>query len=86
MAKVEIYTSAFCPFCYRVKHLLDRKGVAYDEIDVTFSPAKRAEMTAKSGSTSVPQIWIDGQHVGGSDELSDLEIQGRLDDMLGGVA
>ena len=45
MAKVEIYTSAFCPFCYRAKHLLDQKGVAYDEIDVTFSPGKRAEPT-----------------------------------------
>ena len=83
MAKVEIYTTAMCPFCYRAKHLLALKGVEYAEIDVTFSPRKRASMTERAGSRSVPQIWIGDFHVGGSDELFALDAQGRLDGLLG---
>lgn len=83
MAKVEIYTTALCPFCYRAKHLLDGKGVEYQEIDVTFRPGKRAKMAKRAGNRSVPQIWIGDHHVGGSDELYALEAQGRLDALLG---
>lgn len=86
MATVEIYTSAFCPFCHRAKRLLDEKGVRYNEVDVTFDRSRRAEMAAKAGRTTVPQIWIDGKHIGGSEELYALEREGRLDGMLKGAA
>lgn len=87
MAKVVLYTTAFCPFCHRAKALLDSKGVAFEEIDVTFSPAKRAEMKAlANGRSTVPQIWINGQHVGGSDELHALDKAGKLDPLLGTAA
>jgi len=84
MAEVTIYTTGLCGFCYRAKALLKAKGVAFEEIDVTFSPGKRAEMRAKAGgSGSVPQIWIGERHVGGSDELYALERSGELDALLG---
>ncbi|HEX7007936.1 MAG TPA: glutaredoxin 3 [Alphaproteobacteria bacterium] len=87
MAKVVLYTTAFCPFCHRAKALLEAKGVAYEEIDVTFSPAKRAEMKAlANGRSTVPQIWIDDQHVGGSDDLYALDRAGKLDPLLGTAA
>ena len=85
MAKIEIYTTMMCPFCYRAKHLLAMKGVEYAEIDVTFSPRKRAKMTERAGSRSVPQIWIDNLHIGGSEELHALDAQGRLDGLLEGA-
>jgi glutaredoxin 3 len=86
MAKVVLYTTAFCGYCARAKALLEQKGVAYEEIDVTFSPDKRAEMKARAGRSTVPQIWINGQHVGGSDELYALDAAGKLDPMLGTAA
>jgi len=87
MAKIEIYTTAFCPYCYRAKRVLDSKGVAYTETNVTFSPRKRAEMTRRAGGrSSVPQIWIDGRHIGGSDELVALNEAGALDPLLEGAA
>lgn len=87
MANVVIYTSGLCGFCYRAKKLLKQKGVDYTEVDVTFNRAARAEMARKAGgNTAVPQIWIDDQHVGGSDELYDLDASGRLDDLLKGTA
>ena len=82
MAKVEIYTSALCGFCYRAKHLLQGKGVAFTEIDVTFSPGKRARMAERAGSRNVPQVWIGDLHVGGSEDLDRLEAEGRLDALL----
>ena len=83
MARVEIYTNMFCGFCYRAKQLLDSKSVAYDEINVMLSPLRRAEMRTRAGGrTSVPQIFIDGAHVGGCDELHALEAEGRLDTLL----
>lgn len=85
MAKIEIYTSAMCGFCYRAKRLLKKKGAEFTEIDVTFSPRKRARMAERAGSRSVPQIWIDDLHIGGSDELYALDARGRLDEMLGGA-
>ena len=87
MAKVEIYSSMFCPFCSRAKRLLDSKGVSYEEIDVTMRPALRRQMTERAqGRTSVPQIFIGDAHVGGCDELYALDGQGRLDPLLEGAA
>ena len=86
MAKVEIYTKFGCPYCTRAKALLAGKGVAYEEYDVTMDMAKRQEMLGKSnGRTPVPQIFIDGRHVGGSDDLAALDRSGQLDPMLAGV-
>jgi glutaredoxin 3 len=83
MAKVEIYTKAFCGYCVRAKQLLDSKGVDYEEFDLTFGGAKRAEMVQRAnGRTTVPQIFIDGEHVGGSDDLAALERRGELDARL----
>jgi glutaredoxin 3 len=83
-ATVEIFTKFACPYCYRAKALLDSKGVAYDEHDAS-GGAARADMLARSnGRTTVPQIFIGGQHVGGCDDLYALEAAGRLDPMLAG--
>ncbi|HYJ52316.1 MAG TPA: glutaredoxin 3 [Allosphingosinicella sp.] len=83
MALVEIYTRAFCGYCTRAKRLLDEKGVAYDEVDVGADAGKRAEMIQRAnGRTTVPQIFIGGRHVGGSDDLHALEHGGKLDAML----
>lgn len=83
MASITIYTKAFCPYCTRAKRLLDGKGVAYDEIDISMGGPKRQEMLAKSnGRTTVPQIFIGDTHVGGSDDLAALERDGRLDALL----
>ena len=82
--KVEIYTSAWCGFCHRAKTLLDGKGVAYEEYDVTMGGPKKVEMLGRAnGRTTVPQIFIDGMHVGGSDDLAALERTGKLDMLLG---
>ena len=84
MAEVEIYSSIFCGFCHSAKRLLREKGVEFTEFDVNADPAKRQEMTARSGGDrKVPQIFIDGKHVGGCDELYQLEIENRLDALLG---
>jgi glutaredoxin 3 len=83
MAKVEIYVQDFCPYCARAKALLDRKGIAYEEIYAPHGSAERAEAIRRSGGrTTVPQIFIGGQAIGGSDELYELERSGRLDAML----
>lgn len=85
MADVEIYTTMMCPYCYRAKALLDQKGVAFREIDVSADPKERAAMTERAGgSRTVPQIFINGAHVGGSDELAALEREGKLDSLLDG--
>lgn len=81
---VEIYTSPFCGFCFRAKSLLDQKGVAYTEINVMMDSGRRTEMTKRAnGGSSVPQIFINDEHVGGCDELMMLEHQGNLDTKLG---
>lgn len=83
MAKIEIYTKAFCPYCYRAKALLDSKGVEYEEIDISMGGPRRAEMIQRAnGGTTVPQIFIDGKHIGGSDDLAALDRQGGLDPLL----
>jgi glutaredoxin 3 len=83
MAEVELYTTIFCPFCARARTLLERKGVAYTEIDIIEEPARRDEMIQRSGGrTSVPQIFINGEHIGGSDDLHALDRAGGLDPRL----
>jgi glutaredoxin 3 len=82
MAKVEIYTTPFCGYCARAKGLLEQKGAAYDEMDVMEDSAKRAEMRERSKRSTVPQIFINGQYIGGSDELAALERAGKLDSLL----
>lgn len=82
-AKVEIYTKFACPFCVRAKHLLDSKGVAYDEYDVTMGGAQRDEMVQRApGARTVPQIFINDMPIGGSDDLHALDHQGKLGAML----
>jgi len=83
VAKVEIYTKAFCGFCFRAKALLEAKGVAFEEYDITMGGPKRQEMMERApGRTTVPQIFIDGQHIGGSDDLHALDARGGLDPLL----
>ncbi len=84
VSDIEVYSSLWCPFCSRAKALLDRKGVAYREIDVDRDPNLRQQMMHRAGGRrTVPQIFIDGRHVGGSDDLADLERAGELDALLG---
>ncbi len=83
MTDVTIYTTMICPYCYRAKQLLQKKGVDYTEIDVSMDAAKRAEMTEKAGGRrTVPQIFIGGSHVGGCDDLYALDQAGKLDTLL----
>jgi glutaredoxin 3 len=84
MAKVVMYTTSWCPYCERARQLLNNKGVAFEEIDIEASPDKRGEMQARSGRRSVPQIFVGGTHVGGSDDLHDLDASGGLDPLLAG--
>jgi glutaredoxin 3 len=81
--KVEIYTKATCPYCIRAKMLLQQKGVPLDEIGVDFGGDKKQEMIQRAGGRmTVPQIFIDGKHVGGCDDLFELESAGKLDELL----
>ena len=83
MKSVEIYTTPSCPYCHAAKRLLTKKGVAFTEIDVSRDTALRNAMTARAnGGRTVPQIFIGGQHVGGSDDLHALDHAGRLDPLL----
>lgn len=83
MPKVEIYTSPFCGFCHRAKHLLAKKNAPFEEIDVFADGARKQEMIGRAGGRrTVPQIFIDGTHVGGCDDLYALEAAGKLDGLL----
>lgn len=83
MARVEIYTKSFCPFCIKAKRLLDSKDVGYTEIDVSNDPKAQDKMRDRAnGRRTVPQIFIDNKGIGGCDELHDLEAQGKLDALL----
>ncbi len=85
MRPVEIYTAPYCPYCHAAKRLLDRKGVTYKEIDVGRDPALRTAMTNRAGGRrTVPQIFIGATHVGGCDDLHDLNDAGKLDPLLAG--
>ena len=80
---VTIYTSAWCGYCIRAKALLDSRGIAYREIDVDGNRALREEMIARSGRRTVPQVFVGGQHIGGSEELAAAAQSGELDRLLG---
>jgi glutaredoxin 3 len=81
---VEIYTSPFCGYCHRAKTLLSSKKVAFTEIDVMSTPGARQEMERRSGGgRTVPQVFIDGRPIGGSDQLAELDRAGALDQLLG---
>lgn len=83
MAEVLVYVTNYCPYCVKAKDLLKRKGVAFKEIDVTDDDALREELVKKSGGRrTVPQIFINGTHVGGSDDLHALDKAGKLDPLL----
>ncbi len=83
MAKIEIYTWSTCPFCVRAKKLLDRKGAQYTEYVITGDDAARAKMIERTGGPkSVPQIFIDDKHIGGCDDLHELDYDGKLKDMI----
>jgi glutaredoxin 3 len=84
MAKVEMYSTMWCPYCARARALLQKKGVPFTDIDIEEQPARRGEMIKRAhGRTSVPQIFIDGEHIGGSDEMAALDRKGLLDAKLG---
>lgn len=83
MARIEIYTKGMCPYCARAKALLTKKGAAFEEHDISMGGPKRAEMLERAnGGTTVPQIFIGGTHIGGSDDLAGLERAGKLDALL----
>lgn len=83
MAQVTLYTTGWCPYCSAAKSLLKKKGIAFEEIDVEGKPDLRKAMTERAGGrTSVPQIFIGGRHVGGSDDLHALDARGELDKLL----
>jgi|TARA_Y100001970_G_scaffold51536_1_gene65195 glutaredoxin 3 len=83
VSKVEIYTKGYCPYCHRAKALLQQKGVEYTEFAVDAEPALRDEMIQRAnGGYTVPQIFINGQHIGGCDDMYALERQQKLDPLL----
>ena len=83
MAHVLMYLTAACPYCQAADRLLERKGAKdIERVRVDLEPARRAEMQQKSGRYTVPQIWIGGRHIGGSDDLHDLDDAGQLDQLL----
>ncbi|OSQ38295.1 glutaredoxin 3 [Thalassospira mesophila] len=83
MAKIEVYATDWCPYCKRARKLLDEKNADYDVIDVMMEPRRKREMMDRAGGkTSVPQIFINDQHIGGCDELMALNAKGGLDKML----
>ena len=80
---IEIYTKAFCPYCWRAKALLEAKGIEYSEISVDYGGDLREQMIRRAkGRTTVPQIFIREHHVGGCDDLHELDRSGRLDDLI----
>ena len=83
MPKVVMYSTRFCPYCVRARMLLEKKGVEFTDIRVDHEPQLRDEMIARAGRSSVPQIFIDDEHVGGCDDLYELEFEGQLDKKLG---
>jgi glutaredoxin 3 len=84
MAQVEMYTTGWCPYCAHAKAVLQKKGVAYTEINLDAEPQRRAEMVERAhGGRTVPQIFIDGEHIGGCDDMVALDRRGLLDPKLG---
>ncbi len=79
-----MYTTSWCPYCERARQILERKGVAFEEIDIERHPERREEMIQRSGRLTVPQIFAGTRHIGGSDDLYELEVTGALDRLLHG--
>ncbi len=84
LPQIVMYSTAWCPYCARARSLLNRKGVSFVDIDIEAQPERREEMTRRSGRHTVPQIFIGERHVGGSDELHELDSAGGLDALLQG--
>lgn len=85
MPPITMYTTKVCPYCIAAKRLLNKKGAAFEEVDVSFDAAKREELVKLSGGRmTVPQIFIGDQHIGGCDDLYELEASGKLDALLSG--
>ncbi|MDX2290505.1 MAG: glutaredoxin 3 [Hyphomicrobiaceae bacterium] len=85
MTKIVVYATRTCPYCYRAKQLLNRKAIAFEEIDVSLDPVRRDEMRKLAGGiNTVPQIFINGEHIGGCDDLYAMEYDGELDTLLNG--
>ena len=82
MARVEIYTTPNCPFCVRAKRLLQARGIAYEEVDVAGDPELRADLVQRTGRRTVPQIFIDGEPIGGFEELAALDASTRLANLV----
>ena len=82
MSNVTIYTKPYCPYCIRAVDLLEKKGVAFTEVEAAFDPDKRQEMIQRSGRATFPQIFIGERHIGGCDEMMALERAGQLDTLL----
>ncbi len=84
MPEVIVYGTSSCPYCIRARMMLDKKGVNYEYIGLDQTPERRSEMESKAnGRTSVPQIFIDGRHIGGFDDMAELDIDDELDPLLG---
>jgi glutaredoxin 3 len=84
MAKIEIFTQTFCPYCARAKKLLSAKGVQFEEIDLFVEPARKKEMVERSGGAkTVPQVFVDGKHIGDCEGIHALDARGELDKALG---
>lgn len=84
MPTIIMYSTAMCPYCVRARKLLDKKGVGYEDIRIDENPDRRPEMVQKAnGITSVPQIFIDDLHIGGFDDMSELDFDDKLDPLLG---
>lgn len=82
MIRVAVYTTKTCPFCVRAKRLLEARGIVYEEIDVEDDPALRADLIQRTGRRTVPQIFIDGESIGGFEELAALDASTRLADLV----
>ena len=82
MPTIEVYTQDWCPYCSRVVSLLQKKGVAFQEIDAPHGSAVRAEAMRRAGRTTMPQVFIDGRHIGGCDDMMALDRTGKLDALL----
>lgn len=83
MPKIVMYTTAICPYCMRAKSLLRRKGVEFEELRIEGDRERMREMIRRSGRNTVPQIFIDDRHVGGYDDMAELDVMGELDPLLG---
>jgi len=83
VTQIQIYTSQLCPYCQRARRLLERKGVTYEEIRVDLEPGRWNEMSKRSGRDTVPQLFVGERHVGGFDDMVELDMDGELDTLLG---